>query len=337
MDKLRHLIENSRRTEKQVQNFLNLLLRKKLPCVSFIGQTESNILHKVCTVHKDGHCSKNCDVLKSPLVPTDDPQEKKDKLIEKEFSKKFKYTLAGLHFNKVIDVLDSEIGPLVVLEYEDSYIQHFTTLGDIVRFTEIDAKSWKIINFQFIASIASAQKVLEGFTHNDTHLSNILLVPNYKNVKISYKTNKRTLKNLSPFLVKIIDFEQALAKSPKFQTSVGKEIWKPLVWQNKMIDFFRFAFWSIYMLSVRENDGRKLPSWYQSWLDFVLRWLDSRFFLLGKDPYAQAQFIEIDPAMGKKPTREGGAWLQYYYGPHSKYIQNVGDLLNDSYFNDLVN
>jgi hypothetical protein len=124
-----------------------------------------------------------------------------------------------------------------------------------------------------------------------------------------------------------------LAADPKLQTQDGKLIWKDSLWKNKMIDFQRFATWVVFDFSVFEYNEKRFPAWFQSWMEFVLRWLDPRFFVLG-DSDAEGQFIDTRQGRGMAPNDEGIAWLNSNYGEDSPF--GLGNMLDDPYFDSFL-
>jgi hypothetical protein len=86
-----------------------------------------------------------------------------------------------------------------------------------------------------------------------------------------------------------------------------------------MMDFVRFSVWAFIDLCASERKHKH--AWHEDWLDFVLRWIDVRFFIRGDF---------VDPDQGMMPTKKGGVWLQKRYGPHS--FKGIGNMLDDPYF-----
>jgi hypothetical protein len=332
MEKLRKLIARS--TPAEVQRFIQELESGSYPCASFVAQASTAKVYKVCETHSQGKCTNKCLIVKSPK--REDIQfDKKDISIHKKIQKAVRGTAAEKHINKLVDALSSPQGPIIVLEYEEPRKSKFLTLASILQNGDISPLFWKSINFQFIYTIAILQEQIPGFSHNDTHTENILIVPNPTgDTSLVLSPLGRKLLHSPNFLVKIIDFGQVLAADPSFQSNDGKIIWKATLWQNKMIDFIRFSVWVIFDVSRYEEQFKKLPDWYKEWLEFILRWIDPRFYILGSDADAQGQYLDKELSRGMAPNKEGCEWLQLNYGPTSYY--SIASMLDDQYFDEFL-
>jgi hypothetical protein len=303
------------------------------PCASFIKEASTAKVYKVCKHLGSGKCGVECTAVKVPKDASHDFDEG-DIRAQRLLQDALKNTPAAEHFNRVLEVLDGPKGPVIVLEYEEQKMG-FHTLADVLENVEITEGIWKSINFQLISTLFIAQQRVPGFTHNDAHTENILIVPNmHSHICTVTSPAGRKLSHFASTLIKIIDFGQMLAENESLQTRDGKLIWKGRLWQNKMIDFQRFATWTVFDLSVFEFKEKTNPQWFQNWLDFVMRWLDPRFLVLGKYPDAQGQFLDNRSGMGLAPNDKGVEWMQKTYGPDSAF--GLGNMLDDPYFDEFV-
>jgi hypothetical protein len=334
MEKLRKLIKESKPNPLQVQEFLNQVDKGSFPCTTFVAKASTAKVHKVCEVHPSGGCSNQCLIIKSPKEDYIKFSQK-DISIHKKIQQAVKGTAAAKHINKLINALPSPEGPIIVLEYEEPKQSKFLTLASILQNADMSSLLWKSINFQFIYTIAILQEQIPGFSHNDTHTENLLIVPNTNSeYSLIISPLGRHLQHSPNFLLKVIDFGQVLAADPALQSTDGKIIWKDILWQNKMIDFIRFSVWVIFDVSRYEEQFHKVPSWYKEWLEFVLRWIDPRFYILGSDPDAQGQLLDKDLSRGMAPNEEGAKWLQLNYGISSYY--SIASMLDDKYFDEFL-
>lgn len=321
------------KSQKSVGQFLDRLETGSEPCASFIKEASTAKVYKVCKHLGADKCSEECTAVKVPKDEFHDFDEG-DMRAQRLLQEAVRDTPASAHFNRVLEVLPSPKGPVIVLEYEEQKMG-FHTLADILENVEITEGIWKSINFQLISTLYIAQQRVPGFTHNDAHTENILIVPNtHSHICTVTSPAGRKLSHFASMLIKIIDFGQMLAASEKLQTRDGKAIWKDRLWQNKMIDFQRFATWTVWDLSVFDIKENETPEYFQKWISFVMRWLDPRFFVLKGNPDAQGQFLDNGKGMGLAPNKDGAEWMQKTYGPESSF--GLGNMLDDPYFDEFV-
>ena len=333
MKALRALLKARVPKKEEVSEFVQSVENGKVPCGTFVAQASTAKVFKVCGVHAEGRCGDDCVALKVPLQTKSRKVDSEDARIQREIQQALKDTTAAAHFNRVLDVLPSDRGPVIVLEFEDKILT-FHTLADVLQSVDVSEMLWKSINFQLISTLYVAQQKIPGFTHNDTHTENLLVVPNSSGHVCSVVSPKgRTLTHVSNVLLKIIDFGQVLASDPKLRTRDGKALWMPLL-GNKMIDFQRFASWVVWDVQVFVyKEKRPVPVWYDAWFEFVVSWLDPRFFHIG-DPEAKAQFLDLRSGFGLQPNKFGIEYLEERYGPSSPF--GLGDMLDDPYFDEFV-
>jgi len=319
MDELRKLLKNQ--SSSAVEQFLTKVSTSKTQCTSFVAQASTAKVYKICKHEEE--CTKECLAVKVNLP--NQPFDEKEVLVHEKITFLVKGTPAEAHFNKLIGILKGSKNEAIILQFEQPRAQPFQTLSQLLQKADISEELWRSINFQLIKTIYAAQQVIPGFSHNDTHTDNILVVPNETSHVCKIRSPKgRQLLHFGNVLIRIIDFGQVLATADDLQTRDGTTFYKHTVWKNKMIDFVRFAVWAIVDLSFYEEQQVEYPAWYQKWLEFVLRWIDPKFFVLGK----KAEYV--DPSLGMAPNDEGGKWLQEWYGPESK--NGIGNMLDDPYF-----
>jgi len=335
MKSFRRLLKSRDPDKREISEFINSLEANKVPCASFVNEASTAKVFRVCSVHKSSNnlCGTQCVALK---VPLERPSKSSvnishDAKVQEAIQTAIKDTPAAAHFNRVLNVLPSDRGPVIVLEFEEKKLT-FHSLSDVLTQVQISEDLWKSINFQLISTLFVTQLKVPGFTHNDTHTENILVVPNTSNHVCTVTSPAgRQMSHYSTMLIKIIDFGQVLATDPKLQTEDGKLIWKSTgLWKNKMIDFQRFATWVVFDFSVFEYNEKRFPDWFQSWMEFVLRWLDPRFFVLEGDRDAEGQFIDTRQGRGMAPNDDGIKWLTSNYGEDSPF--GLGNMLDDPYF-----
>jgi hypothetical protein len=321
--------------KKQISEFIRNLEAGVVPCSSFVAEASTAKVFKVCNINKSNHqCGSSCVALKVPSESASMEVDAHDAEVQRVIQEAVKDTAAAAHFNKVLRVLPSDQGPVIVLEFEEKKLT-FHSLADVLQHVEISEELWRSVNFQLISTLYIAQQRVPGFTHNDTHTENILVVPNtHGHVCTVTSPAGRQMTHYANMLIKIIDFGQVLATNPKLQTRDGKLIWKNILWKNKMLDFQRFASWVVFDFSVYEFKEKRFPSWFQPWMDFVVRWLDPRFFVLEGNRDYEGQFINNRSGMGMAPNEEGVKWLQATYGEDSPF--GLGNMLDDPYFDGFV-
>ena len=334
MKAIRSVLKSRNPNKKEISEFIRNVEAGAVPCSSFVAEASTAKVFKVCSMNKSTHqCGNDCVALKVPLKSASVDADSHDAKVQRVIQDAVKDTPAAAHFNRVLDVLPSDRGPVIVLEFEEKKLS-FHTLADVLQNVEISEDLWRSVNFQLLSTLYIAQQRVPGFTHNDTHTENILVVPNTLSHVCSVTSPAgRQMTHFASMLIKIIDFGQVLATDPQLQTRDGKLIWKQVLWKNKMLDFQRFASWVVFDFSVYEFKEKRFPSWFQKWMEFVLRWLDPRFFVLG-DRDAEGQFINSKTGMGMAPNAEGIKWLQATYGKDSPF--GLGNMLDDPYFDGFV-
>jgi len=149
-------------------------------------------------------------------------------------------------------VLGSSKNPLAyIYAYEDNSM----VLGQFlerVNFSELD---FKAIIFQIASVLFYLQKGLPGFTHNDLHTDNVLVITHSKAETFQYKK----LSFQSKYSIRIIDFGQASTNAHKTKDAVG--IWGATL-GNTMVDFLRISNWILLRLykKLRHNKSAQLKS-----------------------------------------------------------------------------
>lgn len=225
------------------------------------------------------------------------------------------------HFNKLIRVEPSETGPILTTTYEQGRTLEFELEERTLSRTE-----WKGIVFQVLHILLLAQEIIPGFTHNDFHGGNIILVKNSGKAvqhRCTTLTSNLHLSVVPKRIVRIIDFGAATANAKRFQTHEGLRNYKKQL-GNKFVDFCRFGTMSVYYCTRHEKFFGEYPSWYAEWLEFLSRWFDPRFFING---VSSSTFIETN---GQRYRPPGVKWLNTWYGPGSKY--SLEHVLEDEYF-----
>jgi len=254
--------------------------------------------------------------------------------IQKYVLEKLDRTEARFHFNAIIKELKSHTETVIILRYEKPYKPKIRTVEDLITETNMSERIWKSINFQFIVAFTEVQRRIPGFTHNDAHTSNILVVPNTTNHHCEIVSDAgRRMSLRSKVLIRIIDFGQALTPNPKYQTRDAKKFleWKSIL-GNTMYDFHRFAVWSAAMMeAVKTVYGGTLPTYYLNWRKFVLRWIPVQ--LLPDTDIMKEKSTKkwLQPTNGLIPTSEGWAFFKQYYGPGSR---GLSSMLDDPYFDE---
>lgn len=331
MDELKRLIRDTNPNPNEVQRLVDSVTNGQTQCTSFIARASTAVVHKVCPVHSSGECGKDCFAIKTVNPEKNRPLNTKEAEVQKRITVAVQGSAAEAHFNKLVQLLPSQKGPVIVLEFETPRAVPFQSLSALLQKADISEQLWKSINFQLIKSIYAAQQRIPGFTHGDTHTQNILIVPNETSHACTITTpSGKRLAHFATLLIRIIDFGQVLALDDRFQTPDGLAIWKKNMFRNKMIDFVRFAVWATFDCAIREGEYMTYPEWYEPWLEFVYRWIDPRFFINGAPN--DGEFV--DPSMGMCPNEKGAQWLQEWYGPES--TKGIGNMLDDPYFNEFT-
>jgi len=225
------------------------------------------------------------------------------------------------HFTKLLRIEPSPTGPIITTEWQQG-----RTLDIEIEEKTISREEWKGIVFQILHILLVAQDAIPGFTHNDFHAANIMLVPN-RGKRVQHRcttlTSKLHISIVPKRIVRILDFGSATANAKRYQTHVGMKVFKSQL-GNKFVDFARFATLSVYYCTRRERWLGSYPSWYAEWLEFLSRWFDPRFFINGN---TSSTFMTQN---GQRYLPAGVKWLNTWYGPDSKYsLENV---LEDEYF-----
>jgi hypothetical protein len=212
---------------------------------------------------------------------------------------------------------------------------------------KITRVEWKIITFQFIKAFSTLQKRIPGICHNDTHLNNVILVPNTRfHVCYAHSLHKKKLMSMSPFLLRIIDFDLLTqpavtskssrsrkrtsskgSKSKKPPSSKAGEEFFPFTLGNTMVDFYRFAASANVTMKYRK-DGP--PSYWKEWKEFVLRYLPPAFIY--EDTHVE-NLLTLEYSNGGVPTEYGGIILQDLWGPNKP--SGLLTMLDDPYFEEL--
>lgn len=317
------------RTKSEVAPFIAKLGKGK--CSAFVAEASTAKVYKVCSPKRNS-CSTDCVAVKVPRQKNN-PLDAKEAEIQKSITNSILGTPAADHVNRMLAVISTANGPAIITNYEQPKAAATRDLADLLIKADITDQLWRSINFQFIKTIYSIQQSIPGFTHNDTHTKNILLVPNTTNHVCSVTSPRgKVLSDSSTVLIRIIDFGQVLANDKTLQSPDGIEFWKKDLFGNKMIDFQRFAVNVVVDVyeSVETKRVKEPPSWFTTWVQFVERWLDPKFLVV--DDESGTAFNE--PSNALAPSKKGTTWLQKYYGP--KTNKGIGNMLDDEYFSDFV-
>ena len=135
-------------------------------------------------------------------------------------------------------VLGSSTNPLA---FVFSYEENSTTLGEFLQKVKFTSEEFRAILFQIVLVLLHLQKALPGFTHNDLHTDNVLVVTHSSLQTFTYKSITYKCK----YSIRIIDFGQASTNSKK--TKDAEAIWSKVL-GNTMVDFLRLANWIIITL-----------------------------------------------------------------------------------------
>lgn len=240
---------------------------------------------------------------------------------------RMKHSQGAAHFNLLLgyflDSHPSSSKVVLATEYEVNFFPTCKTLNDALVKHKIGAWEWKVINFQFISALLLAQERIRGFCHNDTHLQNLLLVPNTKHHVCRVKSGALKLSSESPFLVRLIDFDLVTFHGGGSQA--GKMFFKYTP-ENSMHDFFRFVSSANQLFYLKYPN--KLPKYIKEWRKFVVKYLPPS--LIYESSLRETEKM-IDPNGGIL-TRQGGNVLQDLYGP--QHPSGLHLLLHDSYFEE---
>lgn len=305
-------------------------------CSQFVKEASTAKVYRVCGT--EGHeCSDTCFAVK--VVKFGKFDEKEPKIQELVVAKTLG-TEAEAHFNKIYKVLPAVDGnsKTLVLDFEHPWAQNVSDLSTLLTTFDMTERMWKSINFQILCAFTVAQRRIPGFTHNDAHTQNILVVRNVDEDHVcSITTNKgKRLTNYSNMLIRVIDFGQAL--SDEVQTRDGITFWRTLQ-GNKMIDFHRFAVWAAFDIQVgalrqRESGRKRYPPWFTEWRRFVARWLVVQMMpdvdSGGRDK-SKGAWLSANALV---PTDEGTAYLQQWYSRDAPL--GLSDMLDDPYFDEFA-
>ena len=135
-------------------------------------------------------------------------------------------------------VLGSSTDPLA---YVYAFEENSEVLGKFLEFVNFTENEFRAIIFQVATVLAHLQNALPGFTHNDLHTDNVLVITHSKEQVFNYKS----LKFKSKYSIRIIDFGQASTNAKQTRDAVS--IWGSTL-GNTMIDFLRLANWILLRL-----------------------------------------------------------------------------------------
>ena len=239
------MIKNPRLHEAYVSNIENKASRKSCkthdPC--FVGSGTFANAYKTCE-------NKKCLLFKvrKPKREFDINEYTINLNAYKKLLKNQKMPLVAQPFG----VFGSSKNPLAyVYAYEDNSM----VLGkflDQVNFSELE---FKAIIFQIASVLFYLQKGLPGFTHNDLHTDNVLVITHKKAETFQYKKLSFQCK----YSIRIIDFGQASTNA--HQTIDAQKIWRATL-GNTMVDFLRVSNWILLGLykKLRFNKSAQLKS-----------------------------------------------------------------------------
>ena len=343
MDEPFKVLTEERPSASKISSMLSLF--SSLPkhgtkqCSQFVKEASTAKVFRACE-HGKSECSDECFAVK--VIRKGKYDEKEPKLQE-YLTSRIKGTEAEAHFNKLYRILPAPEGEskTIVLEFEHPWAQNVSDLSTLLQNFDMTEKLWKAINFQVISAFATAQRRVPGFTHNDSHTSNILVTRNVGDEHVCSITSPkgRRMTTFSNMVIKIIDFGQALTFDPKYQTRDGLAFWKDLM-GNKMIDFHRFAVWSSFDIQMgalkQKSQGlrQQYPAWFTEWRRFVSRWL-----VLQMMPDVDSSGRDREKGLWLSenalvPNTIGAAYLQQHYSATSKL--GLADMLDDPYFDEYV-
>lgn len=305
-------------------------IASKPSCVTVAGEASAGTVYKVCK-SRGKQCETSCYAVK--IAVSGKKLDESEARVQQYVNERVAGTPAEAHVNHVYAILP---GPMIVSEYERPHSLALRDVKDVISKLglRLTREFWKSLNFQFILTMYTIQQHVPGFSHNDTHTENVLLVPNEHDHVCKITSPKgRHMAHYSPVLLKIIDFGQALSTEQKTQD--GEMLGWMLVYQNKMIDYLRFAVWAIVdyaELEAAQIIAKKefsYPEWYQEWFDFLSRWFHPDLL-----PNGPRRPEYLDKSNGFGPNEAGAKWLQSHYGP--KAAKGIGNLLDDPYFDEFV-
>ena len=156
-------------------------------------------------------------------------------------------------------VLGSSTNPLA---FVFSFEENSMTLGEFIQKVKFTEEEFKAIIFQVVFVLLNLQKGIPGFTHNDLHTDNVLVIKHSTPQKFSY----RNLRFKCIYSIRIIDFGQASTNAR--QTNDARAIWSKVL-GNTMVDFLRLANWIIITL-YKQLRKTRIAAVEQSTKNFLL-------------------------------------------------------------------
>lgn len=327
-------------TARAIKSLRALPRDKSSGCEAFVAEASTAVVYKACKHASDGSCMGECFAVKIPLphAEFDDSEAR----VHEYIIGRLRGTEAEAHFNRIYNVLPmpGNGGKLIVLRYEHPWSADAATLSDLLVRFDMTERAWRSINFQLISALSVAQERVLGFSHNDTHTGNLLVIRNVDDhVCTATSASGARFTNASNLLVRVIDFGQAMTAKAGEQTRDGRSFWGPRglnLAGNKMIDFHRFVVWALhdigYAAQRQKAEGvrSKYPPWFLEWRRFLSRWLRPEMLVdMGEGaPYQEW----IDESQVYTPRPAGVAYLNDFYGPATGFV--LSSVLDDEYFAD---
>jgi hypothetical protein len=221
-------------------------------------------------------------------------------------------------------VLGSSKNPLAyIYAYEDNSM----VLGrflESVNFSEVD---FKAIIFQIATSLFYLQKGLPGFTHNDLHTDNVLVITHSKPETFHYKK----LSFQSKYSIRIIDFGQASTNAYKTQDAVA--IWGATL-GNTMVDFLRISNWILLRLykKLRNSKSAQLKSSCANFLILLSEFVSKDCVKNGGDRRDNSLTGKFLSTPWLSINKLGVSYINSLYSlKHTNAMQKV---LEDDYFSE---
>ena len=155
-------------------------------------------------------------------------------------------------------VLGTSTNPLA---YVYAYEENSEVLGKFLEFVKFSKDDFKAIIFQVAMVLFHLQKGLPGFTHNDLHTDNVLVITHSKEQAFTYKS----LTFKCRYSIRIIDFGQASTNTKKTKDALN--IWETVL-GNTMVDFLRLSNWILLRLykKLKTHNSKDLKSSCQNFL-----------------------------------------------------------------------
>lgn len=311
---------------------------RRAGCETFVAEASTAVVYKACKHGTDGTCLGECFAVKIPLSHAE--FDESEARVHDYILSRLRGTEAEAHFNRIYNVLPmpDNGGKLIVLRYEHPWSADASTLSDLLVRFDMTERAWKSINFQLLAALSVAQARVAGFSHNDTHTGNLLVIRNVDDhVCAATAASGARLTNHSNLLIRIIDFGQAMTAKTDEQTRDGRSFWGPRglnLAGNRMIDFHRFVVWALhdigYAAQRQKAEGvrSKFPPWFLDWRRFLARWLRPEMLVdMGEGaPYQEW----IDESQVFTPRPAGITYLNEFYGTATGF--DLSALLDDPYF-----